>query len=63
MLDAFIIEQLRRREREHEEARPVLELPLPQPPLSDDPSKERERDSRPDKEEGERGVVIIDFGS
>jgi hypothetical protein len=54
MLDAFIIEEIRRRERrpEHEE-RPAVELPLPSPPSHAD-----EKPARPD-----RGVVIIDYTS
>ena len=59
MLDAFIIEELRRREqseRDHIE-RPHLELPL------DDPHK-RLPTSREDSESGkksDRGVIIIDY--
>jgi hypothetical protein len=60
VLDAFIIEQLRKRERQHDDSRPQIELPLP----ADDERQEREPSSRKEpKEEGERGVVIIDFGS
>jgi hypothetical protein len=56
MLDAFIIEEIRRREREQEQRRdrdrPRQELPLPQ------------RTPASDEDEGgtdERGVVIIDY--
>lgn len=56
MLDAFIIEEIKRRERmrreEHE--RPVVELPLPQ----DEP---RRRRSDEEEEKPPRGVVIIDM--
>ena len=58
MLDAFIIEQIRRRESVDD--RPTLQLPLPEgrepvPPPA-------EHDSQSD-DDGQRGVVIIDFGS
>ena len=54
MLDAWIIEEIRRREeRERREDRPYLELPLLPPPMPD------ERESRDEKEK--RGVVIIDY--
>ncbi len=55
MLDAYIIEEIRRREREQEQRRdrdrPRQELPLPErpPERSDDP------------EESDRGVIIIDY--
>lgn len=58
MLDAFIIEELRRREEaEHGHAdRPVLELPL---------EDGREKRPAPRQEESpdmpQRGVVVIDF--
>jgi len=51
MLDAFIIEQIRRREeQQRRDDRPFLELPLPQPELN-----------RPREEETEaKRVIIID---
>ncbi len=51
MLDAYIIEELRRRERQGEDTRiqPSLELPLPEP---------RRRE---DVEKPSRGVVEIPF--
>ena len=51
MLDAFIIEQIRRREEENRrDDRPFLELPLPQP-----------EHSKPQEEEKEaKRVIIID---
>jgi hypothetical protein len=57
MLDAFIIEEIKRRDREQgRDDRPVVELPLPQPvPPSrggDDPPGPGERDG---------GVIIIDY--
>jgi hypothetical protein len=58
MLDAFIIEEIKRRDRERTaEDRPVVELPLPQPPAQpahhDDGPQERDRG----------GVVIIDYSA
>lgn len=58
MLDAFIIEQIRKREERSRDQRPFLELPLPSRPSPE----EREEAPRYDKEEeGERGVIVIDF--
>ncbi len=56
MLDAFIIDQIKKRERQHDDRRPQLELPLPSEPrpANESPAQEQEP-------EGERGVVIIDF--
>lgn len=56
MLDAFIIEEIRRRERERSrDDRPVVELPVPPPA----PSRSGD-DERP-PEQPDRGVVIIDY--
>ncbi len=56
MLDTFIIEEIKRRERDRQvDDRPTLELPLPQPhepPAHQDDRRDDERD---------RGVVIIDY--
>jgi hypothetical protein len=57
MLDAFVIEEIKRRER-HREDRPVIELPLPVPPP---PSGEGSRDDGGGNSR-DRGVVIIDYG-
>jgi hypothetical protein len=58
MLDAYVIEEIKRRERDRGvEDRPVVELPVPQPPPPGRP---------PDRDEdapGDRGVVIIDYSS
>ena len=54
MLDAFIIDEIRRREEQREDRRPRLELPLPEPHRQND-RRERE-DERP-----QRGVLIIDY--
>lgn len=57
MLDPWIIEEIKRREREDEEARRLpLQLPVPdrryeEPPVEDEASPPA----------GERGVVVIDL--
>ncbi len=56
MLDAYVIEEIKRRERGHgREDRPAVELPLPPsaPPPPGTPDDERKKD--------DRGVVIIDY--
>jgi hypothetical protein len=57
MLDAYVIEEIKRRERgSGREDRPVVELPLPPPsapPSPGTPDDERKKD--------DRGVVIIDY--
>jgi hypothetical protein len=55
VLDAFIIEEIKRREREQENQRPRLDLPLPEP------TPQRQNDRRDEEETPERGVVIIDY--
>ena len=58
MLDAYVIEEIKRRERERShDDRPAVELPLPAPPPPDAP-RNRDEDDR-----GDRGVVIIDYSS
>ncbi|WP_224360709.1 hypothetical protein [Hyalangium versicolor] len=58
MLDAFIIEEIKRRERHREDReRPVVELPLPLPP--DRPH--RRSTETDDEEKPQRGVVVIDL--
>jgi hypothetical protein len=58
MLDAFIIEELKRRERSrHQEGeRPSLEVPLPHPDERPPRRSDTERDDAP-----QRGVVVIDL--
>ncbi len=54
MLDAYVIEEIKRRERERgKDDRPAVELPVPPPapPLRD----------RDDDRKDDRGVVIIDY--
>lgn len=58
MLDSFIIEEIRRRERMREERnRPVMDLPLPSP---DDDRPPRRSDTE-NEEKPQRGVVVIDL--
>ena len=59
MLDAFVIEEIKRREGERtRDDRPVVELPLPKPQApSDEGSQNGGEGEAPD-----RGVVIIDYG-
>ena len=55
MLDAFIIEEIRRREQEQDNQRPRLDIPLPEP-------KPARQNDRADEEDApQRGVVIIDY--
>jgi len=54
MLDAYVIDEIKRRERRPERGeRPVAELPLPPPPPERPVDRESERPGR--------GVVVIDF--
>jgi hypothetical protein len=56
MLDAFVIEEIKRRERgPQREDRPVVELPVPTRPERP-PTREKQDDDR-----GPGGVVIIDY--
>ena len=62
MLDAFIIEEIKRRERlrqESERSRPVVQIPVPNPDADDD-DRPRKSDTE-DDEKPQRGVVIIDL--
>jgi len=54
MLDAFIIEEIRRREQEQDNQRPRLDIPLPEP-------RPQRQNDRADDEEPQRGVIIIDY--
>ncbi len=59
MLDAFIIEEIKRRDRERtRDDRPVVELPIPQPP----PMPAQHDDESP-RDDRDRGVVIIDYSA
>jgi len=56
VLDAFIIEEIRKREQEREQQRPRLDIPLPEP------KPQRQNDSTEnDEETPQRGVIIIDY--
>lgn len=63
MLDAFIIEQIQRRERRDDRVQPRLEqpgrFPMQPPPHRDEP-QERERQGS-DAEDKDRGIVYIDM--
>ena len=54
MLDAYVIEEIRRRERQVDD-RPAVEIPLPGPPPEPPPGE-------PEDDSADRGVVIIDYG-
>ena len=55
MLDAYVIEEIKRRERRRErDDRPAVQIPVP-PPAEPPPP------ARPDREGNDRGVVIIDY--
>jgi len=57
MLDAYVIEEIKRRERErNRDERPAIELPLPQRAPPARPGSAPEEDRKDD-----RGVVIIDY--
>jgi hypothetical protein len=56
MLDAFIIEEIKRQERERTaDDRPVVQLPIPEPPAP------AHHDDHGDGGGGGGGVVIIDY--
>jgi hypothetical protein len=58
MLDAFVIEEIKRREGERgRDNRPVVELPLPGPQAPSEEGTQNGEGESPD-----RGVVIIDYG-
>ncbi|MFZ4737749.1 MAG: hypothetical protein ACOYM9_17475 [Bradymonadia bacterium] len=59
MLDAYIIDQIRKREEERRRIyeRPALELPLP---IDDAPPRRREREAVEDEDEPSR-VIVIDL--
>jgi hypothetical protein len=55
MLDAFVIEEIRRRERERgRDDRPGIQIPLPEPAP---PEEEKPPETPPSG-----GVIIIDYG-
>ncbi len=59
MLDAYVIEEIKRRERQNErDDRPAVELPVPPAPGAPRDRRDEDRD-----EDRDRGVVIIDYSS
>jgi len=57
MLDAYVIEEIKRREQQRErDDRPVVQIPVPPPPASPD-----HRPDGRDDDADDRGVVIIDY--
>jgi hypothetical protein len=57
MLDAYVIEEIKRRERDKSrDDRPVVELPVPPPAPARPPDRKDH-----DEGGGDRGVVIIDY--
>jgi len=56
MLDAFVIEEIRRRERERgRDDRPGIQIPVPVP---GNPAE----DEKPPEDKPPGGVIIIDYG-
>lgn len=61
MLDAYVIEEIKRREREQgRDDRPAIELPVPTAPAR---PPEQRRDDEDHDDRGDRGVVIIDYSA
>lgn len=59
MLDAFIIEEIKRRERlRREEKRPEAELPIPD---AEDPGERRTGNESGPDETPKRGVIVVDL--
>jgi hypothetical protein len=56
MLDAFIIEEIRRREQERDSHGSRPQLPVPEPSRPAQQNEQHEEDDAP-----QRGVVIIDY--
>jgi hypothetical protein len=55
MLDAYVIEEIKRRDRDRDrDVRPTAELPIPAPPG-------RPPEDDVDRKDRDRGVVIIDY--
>lgn len=61
MLDAFIIERLKK-ERQKRETPGLTPLRIERPPPEDDPRWRNERQRRrEDEQDSDRGIVIVDF--
>lgn len=63
MLEPWIIEQIRRREEEERrrQEQPRLEIPVRDERWKRDRPEDEEDEEKKDREEGNRGVVIIDM--
>lgn len=65
MLDAFIIDQIQRRERKDERLQPRLEqpgqFPMQPPPHREEPEQERRRGQSEDDDEQNNGIMYIDM--
>ena len=64
MLDAFIIEEIRRREQERDNQRQRVDSVLNAPPdwnALPEPTPQRQNERREEDEEPQRGVIIIDY--
>ena len=63
MLDAYVIEEIRRRERERDrDDRPAVELPLPPSEPPSGPPSQHDDQGGGGGGDRDRGVVIIDYG-
>lgn len=61
MLDAFIIEEIRRRERDAEEQRERQRIRPELPQVPPDGGRRAPSRNNDDENSGDRGVVIIDY--
>ncbi|MCP4867649.1 MAG: hypothetical protein GY898_02895 [Proteobacteria bacterium] len=61
MLDAFIIEKIKREQEQAQSERMPLQIPTPRRPDPSRPSTWEDDRRRDDDEPRDRGVVIIDF--
>ena len=62
MLDAYVIEEIKRRDRDQgRDERPVVELPVPAP--STPGPRGHGEDPGEDRDDRDRGVVIIDYSA
>ena len=59
MLDPWIIEEIKRKEKRSRIEQPVIQIPVQGPERE---RRERDRDGGAEKEEDPRGIAIIDFG-
>ncbi|MBI4817504.1 MAG: hypothetical protein HY791_14685 [Deltaproteobacteria bacterium] len=61
MLDAYIIEEIKRQERQRRDDRPRLEIEIPRPerPRPEAPQRERDDDEESDEDRGDDNVIRI----